>query len=101
MSAPVEKGAAKPAQGRAFVPGAHHISILRSLSEHNCGWLTGEVAARVLPHNYPSKSMRSSACRRWLLELQRAGLVAPTDNKKPVVWIRTKAGSELLEEFGS
>jgi hypothetical protein len=57
------------------------------------GSLTGDIARNTI-----GRGRRESAeMRQHLLTLELRGWVEPADDKKPVVWCRTKAGTEALK----
>lgn len=75
----------------------HELMVLKALDEDG-GFLTGEVAARLSLVGYDNGHQRGAAVRSWLIGLRSRGLVAELDDKKPVCWIRTSAGTAALNQ---
>lgn len=68
------------------------IAILRALSESS-GYATGPLS-RMIEGNRGHKY--SARTRQRCLALQKDGLLAPLDDKKPIIWCRTEAGSSVI-----
>jgi hypothetical protein len=69
--------------------------ILASLDEDD-GWTTGQIAKKSKAFERLGGRIASSWVRNDLLKMKAAGLVREMDDQKPVCWVRTKAGTEVL-----
>lgn len=76
-----------------------NAELLKVLDE-DAGLLTGEVSHRAqVTYCSFNKRQRSGAVRSWLVNMMKDGLVEFLDDKKPVAWKRTAAGTAALKEF--
>lgn len=61
--------------------------VLAALSTDG-GFLTGDVASRVMFVISPNSRKQSAAVRALLVGLERKGLVRRMDDQKPVCWVK-------------
>ena len=72
--------------------GCADYRLLICLSEHG-GWTAGEVARQM---GYTNVRSEAQIIRRDLIRMESLGLVGRLDDNKPVAWVRTKAGTEMV-----
>ena len=62
-------------------------AILRTL-ESGYGWCIADIAGGIPQEPGTTNRQHSAMIHRRLVALQRAGLVHPLDDKKPIAWVR-------------
>jgi hypothetical protein len=72
------------------------VRILKYLGGNGGGFTTHCVTVGVFGNAELRQS--SQLTRQVLLKLKTMGLVEPMDDEKPIVWRRTKAGTEALRD---
>ena len=74
-------------------------TLLGLLSEDG-GLTTGRVASGIKRSVFPRRKL-SAVVRVALMKLRDRGLVAFRDDQKPVLWVRTRAGTLALARFNA
>ena len=69
--------------GKISVHSAALVAVLDTVG----GYVTGDVASKVLPTRDRNKRQHSMAVRAILLDLERHGWVRRLDDEKPVCWV--------------
>lgn len=67
------------------------LSVLDDIGAFTTAQVAGQLP--LIGHN---RRIHSSWVRRYLLDLQRRGLIEAADDKKPVIWRRTQAGTAVI-----
>lgn len=70
---------------------------LLAVLDETGGFTTGRASERAdHPYCRDNARQRSAAARYDFAEMMTEGLVRPIDDLKPIVWVRTKAGTAAL-----
>lgn len=72
--------------------GHSDFRLLCCLSE-NGGWTSGQLARQM---GYPNVGSEAHLIRRDLLRMEALGWVGRLDEKRPVCWVRMRAGTEAM-----
>jgi hypothetical protein len=75
-------------------PGTADRRLLSCLSETG-GWTAGQIARHM---GYTRVRSHAQIIRRDLLHMEALGWVGRLDDKPPTAWVRTKKGTEAIND---